>query len=143
MEIPNRDQLFKRVRWGHYAVMGSGNCGVGIFIRKSPALWLYRLAVFSEPNPFVLDESGAPVIFNHWEEAWHFMYRIIKYNSNYDIEFDLSGDKSIKIYKDQRPDSWYRKYWTSDSSVWPHRYNEQFYLELPTGRRQIKDHWTK
>lgn len=147
--IPDRDSIFVKPKWGFYAVHGSGSGGVTLFVRKSFRVWLYRLFAFNELNWYVLDQKGAPVNFNRWEELWAFINGISRYNSNYEPKFHLPSStngrpaQSITLYTDQRPHSWYQNYWDDGVKVWPYQFDQQFYLELPTGHRQIRNHWIK
>lgn len=135
--------LFKKPLFGFYIVLGDGEGGVALFIKKSPLLFLFRMFFFMEFNVFVLSQRSSPLLYNKIELAEQFLLGNVRYNS----------DTSWVTFKNMDKEE-YEKYWLKNGyspedlkndksiDVWPSPYHQQFHLESPTSRRTIIPFWT-
>lgn len=136
-------KLYIKPIFGYYIIKGKGEGGVSLFLKKSPLLWLARLILFFEWNPYVLDEEGAPIIFNKINLMEQFVKGNIRYNAN------VSWVDFTNMSKDRYEEYWLGKGLTPEkikndkiNNIWPYPYHLQFHLEKPLSRRIIVPFWT-
>lgn len=135
--------LFKKPLLGFYVVLGSGDGGVTLFVKKSPLLWFLRLVFFFELNVFMLDQDGCPIVFNKIKLLSRFLKGKIRYNSNVSwVSFQEMGRDEYEGYWADR--GYTPEQLKADKSIdlWPSPYHRQFFIEAPLSRRSIIPFWT-
>lgn len=153
--------IFKKPLFGFYAT--SGTNGVIHYVKKSPLLHLYRLIRFFEWNPFVLDQQGQPVQYNHDYEVVAFLKRNIRYaqvTRPVNAVEHVPGKNGhmyprivvldVKNACKHEYDNWWADSYTAEQQKadhslnprWPYPYHQQFHLEHPLSSRTIIEFWT-